>query len=98
VIHLAENDRPLEIGIPVGHIRNQSVASARSIGAHLRRERETTLNIERSTPLPTSEYFVPNWQWIKKVRVELVFEIERSQTSGQAQIKRIQDVCGFIRS
>ena len=42
---LTQNDRSLEFGIAVGHIGNQGVAAARTIGTNLRREGEPALNV-----------------------------------------------------
>src|SRR5262245_4864791 len=55
---LTQNDSSRKVGIQVGYIGTQSVPAARDVGADLRSEWESALNVQRSTPLPAADQFV----------------------------------------
>ena len=89
LVRSSQNHRSLEVRIPIRYVRLAGVARPGWIGAHQRRERESTLPIEDPIPLPASDQMVlqpagatreslpaPERQLITVAGVELVREAE----------------------
>src|SRR5690348_6137 len=93
----------MEIRIPVGHIRLIGVAGAGSIRSGQRRERETTLPVDDSVPLPAADQLldeaggiVPELQLVTEVSVELMREAIGRDSAVQLPMIRAEDIRRFV--